>query len=411
MLGAAISLGVTSCGSDVDNEASISTGGTVISPNEEKVFVENVLKEFAAKIDANEFNELTSLNKELNAIDIDMTTLEVLFDSFVSSTTTTRAMTYEDVTKVIMLSNLSGTYEASYQSPKWVKTSEGSKGQTYMVYTDKNGARWEVTLSASGSNGKIFLNSDIQWNHVSSTYNGTYKEANYKVVYTDTYLDVPQNINGTIKKNGNTLVSENITISKFSQSGEDPTLNCECEFSANIKVLSYEVSTSNSYAVGANSGYNFVVSKNGQTLIKSKTEGKITTSGEDVKGGEVNIDVFILDKLQIKGCVPSIKSILDAVNVEYDKNDNKSVRNYVNNMNALFSCKLYNSGAEQCSLILDVDNDTYYGSTRSYYKPATALKFGDGSIYTFEEYISFNDFSGIFKISNSLVSDFSNLTK
>lgn len=404
MLGTAMSVCTISCGSDSSDD-SIADGGTALSTSDEKVYVESVLKEFAENFDVNEFNVLTSLGKELADLDMDADVLDDLIESLISSSSTTRANTYEDVKRTMILANLSGTYEASFRNPKWVRTSAGNSGQTYIVYTDMKGSKWEISLVSSGSYGKVLVDESEDWQYM-GYYNKNY---NYKISEIQSYLDVPQNVVTTLKKDGTTLVYENLSINRFSAPMGELNANCDCDYSVNSNVLSFNISSFGSYKAGQGSNVNATVSRNGKNLIKTNAEGVLYVSGEDVKDGNVIATVTILDKLQVKGNVASIKAAMDASDADYNSKDKSSVRNYVNLLNSCFSCKLYNSGAEQCTMLLDIDNNTYYGSSTVYYEPIMGLKFADGTSYSFDQYYTDNDFSALYKTVNSIIDDLEDL--
>jgi len=421
---------VVSCGDD-NNSPTINTddngtgiqnnggdGNTKLAPEAEKKHIEETARLFESYFDASETEEITSAAKELNNVangDLD-DLRKTLFAETVASKASVYTSNYYDV--IIDASKTKGMYEATANG-RWKKTADSDN--LVMKFTDSHDAVWQLTLTASGNKGRVYIDKRTKSTYTSSYSNGEYND---EITYTQRkyYIDVPAQTKVVLTRQGVEKVNCVVNISELA-SGTDYRPNPLSKAKGTVAVTltpqnqPYVVNADFCYLPNSKCWANTTVKKGSTTLLNERCEGTSvapSSSEKDLNGKNITCTVDILGRLQVRMSSDDVRKVYEAYKNAgaYDNRTNESyVKGCSDVINANLNAKLTNNGgsAEQATVKTTVraKNYTYY-SNGSYvngyrYSLDAVLNFHDGTSYAFEEYFSKSYFNDVINTFNNFV--------
>ena len=422
---------VVSCGDDGNGPAAISNndngtginnnggdGNTQLTPDAEKKYIEETARLFESYFDASETEEITSASKEIDNVangDLDELNKTMFVETVVSKAST---YTYNYYNVVIEASKAKGVYEAKANG-SWKKTA--SSDNLVMKFTDSHDAVWQLTLTASGNKGRVYVKTDREYTYTGYYANGEYNYEN-NTTYRDYYLDVPAQTKVVLTRQGVEKVNCVVNISELA-SGTDyrPTPLSKAKGTATVTFTpqsqSYVVNADFCYLPNSKCWANTTVRKGSTTLLNEKCEGTSvapSSSEKDLNGKNITCTVDILGRLQVRMTSDDVRKVYEAYE-NAGKYDNRTNESYVkgcsdvinNNLNA----KLTNNGGsvEQATVKTTVRSKPYtYYSNGSYvngyrYSLEAVLNFHDGTSYGFEDYFTKSYFNDVINTFNDFV--------
>lgn len=418
-------------GTGIENNGG--NGETVLSPDDEKSFLEETSRVFMSYFNANEFEEMSNVAKQIRDLgdddddndaysslgkssvakkssdsDDDDDDIEDWIEDIMVKTLTASGTSeywpynYEYYDALIKASNVKGTYEASYTSGKWVRTK--TTGDATINYTDKNGAKWTLTVVPSdGIKGEVYGGKDRR-------YSG-YKETRY-----DFTFEVPGKVTALLTRQGQTQVSAELIVNSLNikDQGKNtwPTVMSSANGTFHATVLAYDINTSFNYAPNSGNSVSATVKKGNTTLVTVNAKGtnSINSSKNEFENGKnITADIDVLGRVQLHATCSDAKTFSDASN-RADENDDEEdvVKDCAKKMNSVFSAYITNNGGskEQGTIKISTTSEKDY---YTYYYLTPTINFSDGTYYDFDEYFSEKYFQKVIDMYNQLIKDFEDL--
>lgn len=402
-----LSLGVCSCSSSDDNGTDVpnddngtgignsgGNGNEVLTPDAEKKFFEETAQILNSYLVASETDEMSAAAKELgNVSSGDLGMLEsLLFQETVRAGS--RAYTYSYYDVVIRTTACKGIYQASYGG-EWKKV--GDSDNLQMTFTDSHNASWVLTVSSSGSKGKVYISDDQVWEYKGSYYNGSWYEYSYDITTKYYYLDVPESITARLTRQGAVKADISVNISQLAipAGSDEVSAISNATGTASVKFTpadkTYDIYTTFEYAPNTGNSLNVAISKGDAKLFSMKAKTG-ATSEESIKG--VSLMADILGRIQIHAAVEDSRIINDAMDRADDNWRDKSiVDGCAATINNAFTAYCTNNGgnAQQATVkVITTQPNSYSG-----YDITPVLCFSDGTTYTFGDYFNENYFSNV----------------
>lgn len=395
-------MGLTSCGGD-DSPAPVVTppaasteenkpaptgpkGSTLLTPAEQKAFLDETAVEFMRNFPSSEFQEYKNLADYIGDTykDYDTKAVEDWADEVYNACVTsfsnpgiptltnsnnsickyhsvdTYTTNYTDMTNyLIMLSQFKGNFTA--ENGKWTK-----KESDHLQFNVKDAKGQPVSISLTNS-GKI---TTVHVAHTEKTWYNyqTYESCPYcnfyKYIYNDVHLEskdyrveIPENITITLTQGNKTLIATTLNPivnlnmpagEEFSLGGSNFAMTMSTVFSNgfSINVNKCQIKTSSDVAV------NTSFKKGEKTLIDVTVTSSIEGlphyplsqivgdfDEDDFKNTNAKnpiVEINILDKVQIRGNVKDVRQATNYMN-DARKNENNE-RTYKSNINSFNSC-------------------------------------------------------------------------
>ena len=391
-------------GTGIENNGG--NGEATLSPDAEKSFLEETSRVFMSYFNANEFEDMSNAAKQISDLDDD--DVNDWVDDIMEKTLTASGNSeywpynYEYYVALIKASNVKGTYEASYTSGKWVRTK--TTGDATINYTDKNGAKWTLTVVPSdGIKGEVYGGKDRR-------YSG-YKETRY-----DFTFEVPGKVTALLTRQGQTQVSAELIVNSLNikDQGKNtwPTVMSSANGTFHATVLAYDINTSFNYAPNSGNSVSATVKKGNTTLVTVNAKGtnSINSSKNEFENGKnITADIDVLGRVQLHATCSDAKTFSDASN-RADENDDEEdvVKDCAKKMNSVFSAYITNNGGskEQGTIKISTTSEKDY---YTYYYLTPTINFSDGTYYDFDEYFSEKYFQKVIDMYNQLIKDFEDL--
>lgn len=424
----------------------------VLSPAEQKEYLETVALEFIKEFSASDFDKLSNICEDIDELygedyDWDMVDdwAEKAFDSsreaLGSPTTNTEKYTYSYGTNIytniynyittnyksiILASNFTGHFTAN--NGGWTRK---NSDHLQFDFTDKQGKSYALKLETSGNVKRVHMLDIEDWDtyYQSEGYNYTYN--NY-IDYTSYTIGLPETIKITLSEGSNQIISN---IIKFDLSG---ITNEEFDISRNSLSFSTIIEIDNGYRVDI-SRVAYSANKNASaSVVISKGEKKLVTIGAAADVNDipsVNLGAFsdfdiddyetdktnaknafvkldIIGKIQLQGKLSDARKFADYLE-EADDNDNSesNFKSYINQANSLADINLFYNGnsVKQADVKFEAFVD-YSWNGVEYWTAEPVLYFFDGSSYsTFEAFFREKDFENTIDTFEELIHDFAEL--
>lgn len=421
---------VCSCGND-DEDGPVSPGSDPIPSGKidsgmEKEFLEATAKEFLGYYNkADDFKNFTYMQDVVSGSDADE---------------------LEDWAKNIVegLKKLVGTYTDEYGEScyrynvvyaassfngqftlvdgKWKKTGNGN-GLSFN-FTDSQGKQCVMTVKTSGTETKVALGSDSDYDYYWDSHLGYYV---YTVDKDDMFAMIPQHTQVVLTQGGSKALDMNVDIN-IQGVNSDATINLDkTSFSLSSSTIVngvYGIQVKKvSYAPNATIEVTFGLTKDGKTLLAVDATGKgrvhedMSYKDDDELYGEfelsevnqVTVNVDVLGKVQVKTGVKDGTKFHDYIELAEDNEyDESAFKRHINNANSLLTGYLYNNKSTEyvASVRLEPFKKHSYSEYWSY-RPL--MEFSDGTSYTFDEYFDEVAFKSVVNLAKDILSDFEHL--
>lgn len=394
-------------GTGIENNGG--NGKTALSPDDEKSFLEETSRVFMSYFNANEFEDMSNAAKQIGDLeddDVNDWVDDIMEKTLTASGTNNNwwpSLSYEYYDALIKASNVKGTYEASYTSGKWERTK--TTGDLTINYTDKNGAKWTLTVVPSdGIKGTVYGGKDRR-------YSG-HKETRY-----DFTFEVPGKVTALLTRQGQTQASAELIVNSLNikDQGKNtwPTVMSSANGSFHATMLAYDINTTFNYAPNSGNSVSATVKKGNTTLVTVNAKGtnSVNSSKNEFENGKnITADVDVLGRVQLHATCSDAKTFYDANEraEDYDE-DADIVKDCAKKMNSVFSAYITNNGGskEQGTIKISTAADKDYYNTYYYLTPT--INFSDGTYYDFDEYFSEKYFQKVIDMYNQLIKDFEDL--
>ena len=436
--------------------------GKVMTPLEQKEYLEKVALEFMDMVPSSDFNDIADLGNYINDTygeDYDWddvgdwaeNTFDALRGAALGTTTENEEYHYEwgdyvqnsyykyiytNYKAVLMASNFTGHFTA--RDGSWVRT---DANDLQFLFKDEQGRQCVLKLETGGKVKKVHLLDVEDWNDWDSDWS---QEPNgngyiYNYYYTE-YCDrdqltigVPENITVTLTQGSNQVVKtsvkinlDNLNSEEFDLSKHNLTMSAEVVlnngYRFDVSKVAYTANTSASVA--------FAMSKNGKSLITMGVSSEVTGlpsvnisafssedddewgDYDDANGKNAYVKFDILGKVQMQGKLTDGRKFADYMEKAED-NDTKETayKSWINQANGLFNVNMYynNTSTKQAYVELEPFAEEYWNGER-YWDVEPVMKFYDGTSYsTFEAFFNDTDFKKTIDTFKKLANKFADL--
>lgn len=414
LIGAVLSFGVSSCGSNGSNEepnrpetGKINQGGgNQQTPETQKKQIETTAKKIIGFIHTDDFKELDAITYRLNHYYLSnqkVANVRRWADDIVESLTQsieTGKPNEKEYARIIDASRFKGHFE--FKDGVWKRTRNAEVLE--FQFEDKDNKECLLSLSTSGKSTEVN----------SKYFNDVYKEWGYYHSTTTTYKNkvvVPENITLLLKQGGEDLVRTNIQTTLNTKGELNPTIdvmevNCETRFRA------YEVNVKRAYYKGPGlAEVNLEVRSDGKTLVKANVNAVGRLSNERIESvGTVNVNVDLLGEIQIKGACKD-GSRFSEIYKDLENNrgfyyNERKFKEATRDANEQLNLNVYmnNNKSEVARLLLKAFSEKRnYVSNNEIWYVEPAIQFNDETAYAMSEYFTKNAFPDVFREINNMV--------
>jgi len=444
------SVSFMSCGNDKNDSSSDVTeqvggeggegggGGAVMSPTEQKAYLEKVAREFMAVTKSDDFKEIGALAKYVkntyienydwdNVEDWAKDCLDAASKQVGVDTMTTEYSGYyyqnyynkitTNFESLLLASNFRSRFTAS--NGKWVR-SDADKLE--FVFTDQNRQTCSLKLETSGKVVKVhaaYIKNYTGYKYESKqngNYN-TYISNSYYDAY-DCTIGVPEHIVVTLTQGNNVVVKSEVDINLSNIVGEEfnlsrSNLTAKCVTTLN-NGYTFNVSQV-AYTANSKASVSFAMTKGDQSLVTIAVAGDVSGipscnvsafTRDEVDEDDFNnatmtnglVKVDIIGKFQMQGTIKNARQFYDYLQDASNNDKNEAnFRSFINQANSLADVNVFYDGnsTKQASVKMEVfSNQNWRGEIRWETEPV--LCFYDGSSYsTFEAFFNDKDFKGL----------------
>ncbi len=429
-------------GSNDDNNNPGGTGsGSVMSPLQQKEKLDEIACDFLEQIPSSDFQDLKwnledlEMGYYLNDYsweNVENWAQNLLEDCIESLGTTTEESEYHmwggytnyiytNYKAILLPANFTGKFTA--RNGKWTRSNANN---LQFEIPEKNCV---LTLTTSGDVKKVYAFNLDEWQDYGYDYeNGGYVEYEYYDRMQCT-IGVPEKITVTLKVNGETLISTNISIDLSNITGEKFDIarsaisaSATTELNNGYKFNFSECKYTGNNNVAAKAS----VSKNAKTLIAMTLSSKVENiPSYNITDSDIDSDQFedsnakdayakfdILGRLQFAGKIADVRRFAKYLNSADENDDNETnYRSYINQANALMDVNMYfdNTSTKQATVKLEpFQEDDWYGSR--YWESEPVIYFQDGTSYsTFEAFFDADDFGNTVNAFEKLIERYRNM--
>ena len=323
---------------------------------------------------------------------------------------------------------------------KWIV--QESANDLQAICKDQSGRQLTLTLTHSGNTKKVYVGK-IKEGNSQRVYDNWLDDAdNYHTSYTYTsktdvaYVEVPENINVTLTRGNETLVSVQVKTDLSSMTKEDFDLSKDAfTVSVTAKFAGYEIQTARvSAKVNTNNGVtaNVNIFKKGQKLFAAEIKGnvdinasdliwnentdnnKIEKSFKDATGSVSVVNIDILGQLQVTAACSNPKKLSDYLKEANDNCYEESKVVYdVQEANKLFDARFFYDGSKDVQGTLELEAFSSRSSYGTKFNVEPIIIFSDGSRYSLinETFFSNENFKNLTKLFEKLTDRYENLIK
>lgn len=460
---AMVGLGFSSCGGDDDNNPTDKSsqkggdqgggqgggeGSTPMTKAEQTTFLESTAREFVAMAPASDFEELTTMFKEVrqkNARNIEdwaegifENAVTTISDQLISSNTSeySDSYIYERRFKVaFVLSNYKGHFEV--QNGKWVLV-DSNVNDLQFTFTDSKNAVWLLRAETTGSVKKVHMFDLHDRDYVYSYSGNKYIYKSYND-YKECVIAIPEALTVTLTKNNEQKLKTTVNAKLSDITGEEFDISKDdISASVAIEVKDYKINVSQiAYKHNSSAAVNLTVSKGSTQMLSvavsgdprnipsvnvSAFSGHISSDTWNNTDGNALVKIDILGKVQLQGSATKIHSISDFLEAARKNKESESdFKANLKEANDYLDLGLYfnNNSLKQATAYLEPFEKTgsrysYSGGYQSYkyWTWDMVIKFGDDSSYsTMASYFSKSNFRSVYADVESMIDSYSNLVK
>jgi hypothetical protein len=166
---------------------------------------------------------------------------------------------------------------------------------------------------------------------------------------------------------------------------------------------SYNASTGNLEASAT-------LTKDGKLIFSESlsAEGNVDLEKEDFTAKNINVNVNLIDRMQIKGSCPDARSLAE-IFLNSEPQSEKDWERIVNNANTKFDLNVYFDGGNTVQAVINLEPRWDSGEWGNDYWCEPAIEFNDGSRYLFYEYFTEDSFKDVINDAESFVEKYENL--
>lgn len=443
MMALAMGFTFSACGDDDDNEKkpdegivipddSNNTSDQVLTSKEQKEVLEQTARNLLDKIKSSDFQALTDIAKYYRDEMDYKRKYDYNIGKYVYYGINDDAIKewFEDALKLCegsMSNNVQkNLYVAANFKARFVAGSErwelaGQSDGLEFQFNDKNGKQCILKITASDNYTKAHLtpldNTDWEWNgstEVQKRYENTF--------------GVPETVNVTFTQGGNQLVNATVKT-KLTMNKEDVDLSTDdYEATVDANVCGYNIIVEKAEFLHDQKAYvSTTIKKNNETLIKLQAEAngkvRLTTESENYYGRyrewtEFNVreagrgifKVDVLGKVQAVGEIKDIDMERNFIEKAHkSRYDESAFKEAIENANNQLNIGLYYDGKNTRMATVLWSTTAYRKYSDIYYEATPAIKFDDGTSYTFEEYFDKTYFKKVVDNFNNLMNDFEDI--
>lgn len=450
-------LTLTSCSDSDENPVSTDTvvtpeQETTISQDEQKEYIETIAKEIDTKISAADFAEIASLGAYLNNTYIQEYDWEpsanwgrdILNDlrrqvgierteNFYDYTNSYDGVRYiynniyTDYKALIMASNFTGHFIA--ENGKWTRV---KANDLQFIFKDENGSSCVLKLETSGDVKKVYALSTEDWRSYDYYTDGNTYISNEYYDVTQYTIGVPENIVVKLTQDNRDIIAMTANINLASLEGENFNISKSSFTVSAVTTFNngYKLDVSQvAYTEYSNALLNFVMSKNGESLITVAASTDLNNlpscnisafeefEMDSYENGNVNakntfVKVDLLGKIQIQGAVRNAREFVEAnENANKNKENESLFKQYISEINKQINIGMFYDGTDvrQAELTMEPfeHQDWYYGK---FWTAEPVLKFHDGSSYSsIKSFFNRENFMTTIDIFNRLLGGYADL--
>ncbi len=320
----------------------------------------------------------------------------------------------------------------SWNGSKWV-VAESNTNDFQATCMDKNGKVVTITLTSSNQTKKVYVGefkrgSDYDYNYYYDVQGNYHSVSTYTKEKDKAYLEVPDWINVTLTRGGETLVMVEVKTDLSSMSSPNFDLSKDA-FSATVtaELAGYKIETAR-VAVQTNKSNGVTayvnILKNGNKLLSVEVQGDANINEsdlvwkedvdeddfedafEDAEGKVSLAKIDILGQMQVTATCSDIRNIvnnLDAAGKSANKYDESKIKYYAQEINKTANIKFYYDGNNTLQGSLEMECVAHTGSSTKY-NVEPVVVFGDGSRYNLinETYFSETNFRSLINLFKNL---------
>jgi predicted small lipoprotein YifL len=422
----------------------------LLTPTEQKEFLEKVALEFMNLIPSQDFQELGELGKFITDIYINNYDWENVGDwgkdildavreplgtsSFDSKTENwgrynyTYNYIYTNFKSLLMASNFTGHFVALHGYWSYERASD-----LQFIFNDKQGQRLVLKVETSGETARVHAFDINDWT------GGYTDDFGYTVISNDYYdrtaytIAVPERIVVTLLRGQSQLVKTTVKINLKSVSDEEFDLSkgsvdasVTTEFNNGYKFDFSQVH----FSGNSTASIKFAMSKGSKALITMAVSADLINipsvnvsafssetfdiddyNIDDVNAKDAFVKLDILGKVQMQGKLKDVRKYVDYLEKADENDGNESqYRSYINQANSLTDVNLYynNTTTKQATIKLEPFKEE--GWYNNYWTVEPIIIFGDNSSYsTFEAFFNDTDFRRTIDAFKSLANAYADI--
>lgn len=462
LLLSAPSLGLISCGDDDPSDDGSNGSGTEtpggpetpggsstpLTSYEQKQKLEKVAIDFMNMVPSSDFNRMHDLAEYIREeysdyeFEDDSQFENDIYDElvkYVGEDTETKKdpwgniirYEYTDYNLLVVLSNITGHFEADKSSRSWTYT---KANDLQFAVKNKAGQKCVAKLTSSGKTKDVYIGKIEEYDDYDYPDGGGSIITEYIDRY-NTTVSVPEHICFTFTEGSETIVKVDVNINISNLDGN--TFNFaknSFDLSASIETnIGYQISLKQlAYKGNKSVAMEYNVTKNGVKLVNMNASTDISgipsftvkdlvedNTPDDLKDMEDNgsnannayVSVNIMDKVKVMGKVKNVRRYVENL-IDADENDENEgkFKSYINQANELADINIYydNKSTKQAKVELEPFEDSYYYG--KYWYADYVLRFNDGSTYsTFDTFFGGNEFKDVVKKFEKLMENYKEL--
>ena len=439
------SMFVFSCGEKKDDA---SKNDTVLKPDDQKKFLNDVAIELSKSVSASDFDDLNIFVRDLIDLyeDYDWSTIEdnmnSAFDESKDFITSYREDAgsysnyqyynhYEVYDVVLMLSNFTGHYTAQRGSWKYTPADD-----LQFSFKDLDRNDCVLTLVKEGDETELRLPSDSRYINTYSSFNGQtlIMTWNYYYEKLQYVVSVPEKITVSLTRAGENVVTATIMINIGSLTRSDYFDFGRSSLESSVEIVlnnGYRTSWNGTYTANDKLSLNGRVSKSDNELISCVVSGDPSgfpsmvfsddfdedefedlLDDNDVNVENLYVSASFLSKAKIIGKVADARMVKNLVD-KLDKNrtNERRFKEYLNQINEKLDVGLYYNGSDKRQAYLEFEAFSEYDryEDKDYWNFEPVMVFSDETRVSCEVFFDEDDFRKALDAFEELGDDFEDL--
>jgi len=331
-------------------------------------------------------------------------------------TITYHILNYEDISEIIYTASaFKGHFVA--ENGKWTSS---TADDLQFSFADQNGKPCVLSLTTSGKTVDTYFG----YNTNTESDSKENEDGNYTIVYTEEIekmiVSVPENITVTLSQDGKEIIKTVIKtkLNVASPTEYDLTKDAfDVTTTTEIDGYTFEVSKASFSNKDKKSELSFILKKGNIKLLEYNlnVNGEISKDDDDeykVNSADIEMNIDILGKVQIKGTSNDGSKLNDLINEAEENNTNETiVKEKTAEANKLFNCGMYFNGGsvEQSHVIIETfENKDWNGTS---WDQELSIQFADGSKNSFGDFFIKANFLNIFNLWEDMSEDYENKIK